>query len=434
MKKTLAKSDSAPRLIRWLIPSLLSFLFLWAILAPESLWLSTAKLCMSAGLTSWAEKSLGQITTPSASADLLRARLGFNSGDFPTVVENFLRVGPETAEDEVMLGTSLARIGRWTEALPVLEHARSQGAEGGNVLSELADAYAYLGLYEQAKQAIKELRSLPDFEAAALYRSGTILREQGDYEGFMSEWLAMTRMPDVTEKMKLDWDRVHLELAEICASRGKFSEASELIDLVESSARSWFIRGQIQAGQGQPADAEASFRTAIELEPAIINPRVELARILFADGRVIEALDILKPVEGRGDSLPTDICNLLQMIHTRLQQPEKAAEWQKHRETAQKRNERLSTLSRLSTEGGSVTARVIRAWKFASIGNPHQAMVILDPITSAIESGASRSQEAQFVLQLRKAIVEGKPLPDLLDFISDEDQAPKKIDESSKNE
>ena len=53
----------------------------------------------------------------------------------------------------------------------------------------------------------------------------------------------------------------------------------------------------------KPSDAllaagdESSLREAIELDPARADVRVQLARILLADGREAEALAILKPVE-----------------------------------------------------------------------------------------------------------------------------------------
>ena len=45
------------------------------------------------------------------------------------------------------------------------------------------------------------------------------------------------------------------------------------------------------------AGDEASLREAIELDPARADVRVQLARILLADGREDEALAILEPVE-----------------------------------------------------------------------------------------------------------------------------------------
>jgi putative thioredoxin len=45
------------------------------------------------------------------------------------------------------------------------------------------------------------------------------------------------------------------------------------------------------------AGDEASLRAAIELDPARADVRVELARILLADGREDEALEVIKPVD-----------------------------------------------------------------------------------------------------------------------------------------
>ena len=45
------------------------------------------------------------------------------------------------------------------------------------------------------------------------------------------------------------------------------------------------------------AGDEQSLRDAIELDPARADVRVQLARILLADGREAEALELLRPVE-----------------------------------------------------------------------------------------------------------------------------------------
>ena len=419
MATEVRESKSKHWLQRLAIPASLCLFFLWAIVLPESFWSGTARLCLALNQPEWAASLAGQISNPSQSSELLIARIDFSRGHYAKVVDRFLRVGPETPNDMRILGTSLAKIGRWTEALPVLEHAHASGVENPDLLCELADAYGYLGLYEQAMETTGAIAKLPGYKPHALYRLGTLNREQGNYEEFIKDWLELTRVSHVESILDLDWNQIRLELAEICAASGKYQEAEELISRVANTGRKYFIQGQIESGRGERTAAEESWRKAIELEPQVVSPRVELARLLFAANMPEDAMDVLKPLEIRGDTLPTDVCHLFQLIYTKLDEDDRALEWQELRSRAQKRNERLHTLSRLSTAGNSVTSRVIRAWKFASAGNPLQAMMILEPIEAAVNTNAPASEEANFVKRLANAIREKRPLPDLLEFIKD---------------
>jgi putative thioredoxin len=77
----------------------------------------------------------------------------------------------------------------------------------------------------------------------------------------------------------------------------------ELVDEFTGAQPPMIVERFVAGLLPKPSDAlleagdEASLREAIELEPARADVRVQLARILLADGRGDEALAILKPVE-----------------------------------------------------------------------------------------------------------------------------------------
>ncbi|MCA9035358.1 MAG: tetratricopeptide repeat protein [Planctomycetaceae bacterium] len=387
------------------------------LLSPETLVSSIARSLYALGQPTVAGRVLETVQSPSEATTLLKARINFAQGHHASVIDLFLAVGPETPDDTRMLGISLARQGRWTEALPILEHARNQGLTGGELLCEITDAYGCLGLYEEAEETLKDLQAIPGFEPQAYYRQGTLKREQGDYDAFISEWTKLLEIPNVEHKLALNWLRVRLELAEVCTGRGLYTEARTVLAPVVATGRKYYLEGLIDYGLGQVDKAKVKWQKAIDIEPDVVPPRFELSRQLLAEGNPDAALSIMSPVEDRRDSLGADACNLLQMIYTSLNKPDVATTWSHYRDNAQERRTRLNTLSRLSTAADSITAKVIRAWKFAAAGNPSQAIVILEPVRKVIEEDKTNSSRAQFVNRLFDAIEKQQTLPDLMEFI-----------------
>jgi tetratricopeptide (TPR) repeat protein len=308
------------------------------------------------------------------------------------------------------------------EAVPVLEQAQKSGVEDPQMLMELADSYAYLGLYEKSLATLGLLER-GGYVSAALYRRGLILREKGDFPGFIAEWVALINRPLTPDVENLNWDQVRLELAEACVARGMFAEAEEILSVMTASARSEFIQGKASYGLGDRNAAIEHWSRSIELQPTTTAPRFELAKVYFAEGKSDEARKILGPVTREVESASADVCNLMQMISVQQKDDESAAIWKARREAAEARSDKLGKLIRLSTRFDTITGKIIRAWKFASSGHQSQALTLLQPLLEEIEKSRTNSKGAAFVRKLDRSIREGSELPDLVELVGIEDAA-----------
>ena len=371
------------------------------------------------GADATAFKMLSKIDDPDATDQLTMARLAFKLGNDQSSSQLFLTVGPDSTEDIISLGISLSRLGRWMEAVPVLEQAQKAGASGLQFLQELADSYAALGLYDKSLQTLDQLEK-EGYANAALYRRGIIFREKGDFEGLVSQWTMLINNPVSGDVRSLDWEQLRIELAEVCVTRGLFQEANEILSPVGITARSEFVRGKASFGLGQSDEAVAHWKRSIELQPKALAPRIDLAKLFVGQGKAEQAKEILVEAVKENDAPTADACNLMHMIFVQQKDEAQAALWKKKRDEAEERAADLAKIIRLSTRLDTVTGKIIRAWKFASTGHQSQAMSILQPLLKEIEETKATTHGAMFVQRLAVAIREGTELPDLVELVNAE--------------
>lgn len=362
---------------------------------------------------------LRRIEPPDPDDQLKMARLAFKLGDYESSTQWYLTVGPDSTEDIASLGIALSRLGRWMEAVPVLEQAQKSGASGLKMLQELVDSYAALGLYDQSLQTLDQLEKA-GYRNAALYRRGIVFREKGDFDGLISQWTTLIKNPVSDDVRSLDWEQLRIELAEVCVTRGLFPEANEILSPVGISARSEFVRGRASFGLGQKDQAVLHWKRSIEIQPKAIAPRIDLAKLLLAEGKPEQAREILNEAVSENEPTSIDACNLMHIIFVQQKNEAKAALWKKKRDEAEDRSEDLVKVIRLSTRLDTITGKIIRAWKFASTGHQSQAMSILQPLLKQIEETNATTHGAMFVRRLALAIQEGTELPDLIELVNAE--------------
>jgi len=376
------------------------------------------KTLSTLGYVEDALKSVERIQPATTGSRLLRARLLFRHGDYVACSRAFLEVGPETNEDLVMLGQSLARQGRWSESIPVLEAAAEDDSTPTAVYRDLADGYAYLGDYDKATEYIDTLDRMGD-RAHALYRYGLLDRELNRPESFVKNWSELVQLADDSSELPQTVDEIKVTLARICLELVLIDEAEEAIAGVSESARQQDVLGDIAAFRGERATAQKHWRRALELNPELYDTREALARSLLEESNFSEALEVLSLLEKNEITWTTEVCTAFQLAYAGMGDKDNAAKWLSRREKAQHDLDEVRELMLVASKTGTPMARAVRAWKLATTGNMQQASLIIGAMESQLSEKTEDTRLGRYVKLLAAAIRNSQPLPDPADYLLD---------------
>ena len=150
------------------------------------------------------------------------------------------------------------------------------------------------------------LRRFQTEQAAAILRQ--VLRDDPDNVRALT-WLGLAHastdldaalgyLESARERAQFEDPDLLYNLGVITSRAGRPDRAIEIFrDVVELRplhANAWMQLGLIQEDVGDLADAEASLRRSLSIEPRAHRPRLDLARVLFAAGQRDEALRVLR--------------------------------------------------------------------------------------------------------------------------------------------
>ncbi len=128
---------------------------------------------------------------------------------------------PKFARAYLRKGTILAQQKRFSEAIALFERALKLEPEMAMAYNNLGLAYQAMGRLTEARNAFQKAIDLDTDDLASAYAHnnlGNLLRQQGDYDGAMKQYLlALRRKPDYA----VAW----VNLGDMHAKRGNFAEA-----------------------------------------------------------------------------------------------------------------------------------------------------------------------------------------------------------------
>jgi tetratricopeptide (TPR) repeat protein len=231
----------------------------------------------------------------------------------------------ENRESAVAFGVLLAKEGRATEAIDILERADKTGAPSFELAFNLAGAYLVNNEPARALEAYDRALALKPDSLPALRQAATIAERQGELERSLSYWIRAKKIEPNDPEILLGFGRVCLRmdllddaepallkaaelkpdepayqytLAAAKVGKRQFEAAQRLIEaLVEkrpADPQLQYALGSILYIQGHLPEAAARLRESIRLQPGQLASNYYLALVARDQGNEAEAIRILE--------------------------------------------------------------------------------------------------------------------------------------------
>lgn len=235
--------------------------------------------------------ALNETTAEKPEAIAAKARSAASSGDWATAADSYemlVRSDPEQSEWKYQLAEAYEELGRVSEAIEVLTHPSLAGRD--KTTRRLAKTYIEARDFESAMPLVEELIAL--------------FPNTGKY----AKW---KNICDISSRIQRGQDLV---------TAGRLDEAEalyvELLSEHPDAGRAYLHLGQIYSQQGRWPEAIAPLRAGLNADPESLKLKTGLARALFKNGEMTEAISLLQG----DDRCATDAESLflLQRCHAEL--------------------------------------------------------------------------------------------------------------------
>jgi tetratricopeptide (TPR) repeat protein len=276
-------------------------------------------------------------------------------------------------------------------------------------LYELATCRTRLGRLAPAADTAERFAALPGQRARGDLLLGAILADAGkpeEAERAYARTLALT--PDGTD-LQVAPEEFFQQYATILMNLGRGDEAIPLLEkglAARPTAAAHHLLGKARTRAGDEEGARLDWIAAINLDPAAVSPREELAAAAIAKGDAAAAREWLAPM-GAVAERRFQAAYLFQRLAAIEKDDDAFARWKEKADSLRNLEGRITALEQMMAGSpDSYWSQVVRAHKFATLGNWQQATDLIAGITPAAD-------EHPFVAGLREAVRTRGPLPSL---------------------
>jgi tetratricopeptide (TPR) repeat protein len=263
----------------------------------------------------------------------------------------------------------LSNDGRAEEAAEELRHSLASDGASPYLRSRLAEELLNLGRIDEAREEVEAALHLdPQFPEAYVDLAKVKLR-LGDGNG-----------AEVALKRALEIDRgceeAYLSLVGLYRERGHDAKVEEtwreMVRHLPGSAVAHQALGRAAQSRGDVRAAETSFVRALELDPSLLDARVELAQLLQGEGRFVDAATQLEQAWQRsGDVKLVELIVRLDVASGREAQAREL-------------------IDRLDDEGGGNERRIMVGWLRLAAHQPERARALGEELLRGGESAGAR--------------------------------------------
>lgn len=345
----------------------------------------------------------------SGRAEADRARALSLLGRAEEAIEVYKRVGAATTDELRAWARAHILKAEWSRAAPLLEQALRLNQADADTLYELTTCRTRLGLLAEAVESAERFTALPGQGARGNILIGAIQADRGNAdEAILAYQRAEALAPDGLG-LQLPPEEFFEQYASLLLNQGRDAEAIPLFEkslAAGPTAATHHLLGKALARTGDVEAARRNWNAAIELDPAGVTPREELANLALAAGDAAAARDWIAPLETLAEQR-FESAYLFQRLAALEKDDAAFALWKAKADVLRDRQQLIASLEQvMASSPNSYWAQVVRAHKFATLGNMAQAADLINGIKRT-------DDEDPFVTELREAVLGNGPLPAL---------------------
>ena len=342
-------------------------------------------------------------------AEADRARALSDLGRADEAIEIYKRIGAATIDELRAWARAHMVRSEWSRAAPLLEQSVRLRPADADALYELTTCRTRLGLLTEALESAERFTALPGQGARGNILLGAIQADRSNPdEAILAYQRAEALAPDGLG-LQLPPEEFFEQFGTLLLNQGRDAEAIPLFErslAARPTASTHSLLGKALARTGDIEGARRSWNAAIELDPAGVTPREELANLALVAGDVTAAREWLTPFERLAEQR-FESAYLFQRLAALDKDDTAFARWKAKADELRDRQQLIASLEQMmASSPGSYWAQVVRAHKFATLGNRAQAADLINGIKRT-------DDENPFVTELREAVLGDGPLPAL---------------------
>jgi tetratricopeptide (TPR) repeat protein len=238
--------------------------------------------------------------SPSLTLRIRIAEVASRSSETYAEAENAARraieADPASIDARLALARVLSRTGRDGDALVELEQARERNPGSAQVHYALSQSYQRAGRSEDARVAMEKFQELSGSEKAASEREARVAATYKRAAELLRTGSMLEAETVFRSVLEIDPEQAQTRsmLAKIAFSRNDVPKAivwiDEAISRDASVSEYHYLRALFHARSGRPAEAEASVRRALEMNPGSPEAWSLLGSLLLDSGRAKESI------------------------------------------------------------------------------------------------------------------------------------------------
>lgn len=345
----------------------------------------------------------------SGRAEADRARALSLLGRADEAIEVYKRVGAATTDELRAWARAHILKAEWSRAAPLLEQALRLSPADADTLYELTTCRTRLGLLAEAVDSAERFTALPGQGARGNILIGAIEADRGNADEAILAYQRAEALAPEGLGLQLPPEEFFEQYASLLLNQGRDAEAIPLFEkslAARPTAATHHLLGKALARTGDVEAARRNWNAAIELDPAGVTPREELANLALVAGDAAAAREWIAPLEALAQHR-FESAYLFQRLAALEKDDDAFALWKAKADVLRDRQQLITSLEQvMASSPNSYWAQVIRAHKFATLGNMAQAADMINGIKRT-------DDEDPFVTELREAVLGNGPLPAL---------------------
>lgn len=341
--------------------------------------------------------------------EAVRARALVDLGRSAEAIAIFERIGGATTEEMHAWARAYLLEESWSRGLNMLEQVLRMNPDDVDALYEVSTCRTRLGLFAEAIESAERFASLPGQEARGALLKAVIHNDMSRFDEALVDYAETARLAPDGTGLQVPPEEFFIQYGTVLVNQGKGAEAIPILNqslAARRTAAALFLLGKARGQAGDVEGARLAWEEAVELDPTGVSPRESLADAALAAGDATQAhrwLDPLREVaDGRFQS-----AYLMQRLAALEKDDAAFTLWQERAAKLREHDQMMLSLEQLMhASPHSFWANVVRAHKFAYLGNWKQAEDLLEAL-------GRTAPEEPFVKDLQEAVRTRGTLPNL---------------------